>query len=197
MDAAVELAPPDEEGRRRLFRPYGSGCGVDQLRDEELAPACRSTEGRTATYVREVVRRAAMRAAFADASGPVQVTGDLLAEAADGLLADRAALTRSLLGGPVEPDAEPPLSGGPPRPFGWRGYAPRMQGEPPKPFGSGLEGVRHPDRRSWVARRGVRTPKGRCRRRLARTFCPAPPAGEGPCWSGRGAAQVLASAVRW
>lgn len=38
----------------------------------------------------------------------------MLAEAARELLEDRDALTRALLGGATEPDAEPPLGGPPP-----------------------------------------------------------------------------------
>jgi len=122
VDMAVEIGPPDEDGRRRLFRLYGAGVGADALSDGELAGACAATAGRTATYVREVVRRAALQAALRDGDGvgseekvPLRVSGDLLEQAAAELLADRSALTRSLLDGAQEPDAEPPIIGpGPP-----------------------------------------------------------------------------------
>lgn len=112
VDVAVEIAVPDADGRLRLFRLYGRELGVPELTDEELEPACQATGGRTATYIREVVRRAAMAAATAGGSSALRVTGPMLEQAANALLADRAALTRSLLGGPDEPDAEPPLQGG-------------------------------------------------------------------------------------
>lgn len=135
VDAAVEIAPPDLDGRRRLFRLYGKHLGVGDLSDEELEAPCRATEGRTATYVREVVRRSAMAAAFGDVAGQLRVNSQMLEQAATDLLADRSALTRSLLGGPIEPDAQPPLTDVPsPRIAGVRvGYGPkrRMQGPPP------------------------------------------------------------------
>ncbi len=112
VDAAVEIGPPDEEGRRRLFRLYGSGLGVSDLDDGSLDGAVAATEGRTATYLREVVRRAALISAEEHADGNLRVDGATLEEAARALLDDRAALTRSLLGEPLEPDAEPPFPQG-------------------------------------------------------------------------------------
>lgn len=112
VDAAVEIGPPDEEGRRRLFRLYGDLLGISQLEDHALRGAVATTEGRTATYLREVVRRAALISAEAQTQGQLRVDGDTLEEAAQALLDDRAALTRSLLGEPLEPDAEPPVAGG-------------------------------------------------------------------------------------
>jgi cell division protease FtsH len=142
VDAAVEIASPDAEGRARLFRLYGALLGIAALGDTELAAAVASTEGRTATYLREVVRRAALRAAETQPSGTLRVDGEMLSMAAAELLEDRATLTRSLLGGPDEPDSEPPLTspmGFPQmgmrmlRASGFRGR-PGMTG-PPIPFG--------------------------------------------------------------
>jgi cell division protease FtsH len=121
VDAAVEIAPPDAEGRVRLLQLYGAGLGVGDLGERDLVGAVEATEGRTATYLREVVRRAALRAAHAQPEGALRVDGEMLAAAAAELLDDRATLTRSLLGGPDEPDAEPPFSGAPgfmPSPMG-------------------------------------------------------------------------------
>ena len=113
VDAAVEIAPPDAEGRARLFRLYGTGLGLSELSDDHLEDAISATEGRTATYLREVVRRAALRSADEHPEGLLRVDGVTLAAAASDLLSDRAALTRSLLGGPDDPDAEPPITGPP------------------------------------------------------------------------------------
>lgn len=89
VDVAVGIGLPDEEGRRRLLRLYGTGVGIDVLSDQELAGVCATTAGRTATYVREVVRRAAMQAAFGAGDGTderekvsLRVDGDLLEQAA-------------------------------------------------------------------------------------------------------------------
>ena len=111
VDAAIEIASPDSEGRLRLFRLYGAGLGVDELDDEELQDAISATGGRTATYIREVVRRVALQAADYNPEGSLRVDGSMLAKAASDLLEDRAVLTRSLLGGPEDPDAEPPPEG--------------------------------------------------------------------------------------
>lgn len=144
VDVAVEISPPDDEGRRRLFRLYGAGVGIGTLSDDELAGACAATAGRTATYVREVVRRAAMQAAFTTGGAvdggedsPLRVTADLLEQAATELLADRSALTRSLLDGPRQPDAEPPMTGQGPAMMGLRGMGmgPGTRFRPPPPFG--------------------------------------------------------------
>jgi cell division protease FtsH len=137
VDVAVEIAVPDSDGRLRLFRLYGKHLGVAELSDDDLAPASRATEGRTATYIREVVRRAAMAAAFAEGTAALRVSGEMLERAASELLADRSALTRSLLGGPFEPDAEPPIQGG--AAFiarGWTDYGPMKGRQEPKPFGA-------------------------------------------------------------
>jgi SpoVK/Ycf46/Vps4 family AAA+-type ATPase len=109
VDAAVEIAPPDSDGRIRLLCLYGSRLGVGDLTDEDLQATLNATDGRTATYLREVVRRAALFAAQRNSSGELRVDGALLAEAAQALRGDRAALTRALLGGVEEPDAEPPF----------------------------------------------------------------------------------------
>lgn len=98
-----------------------------------------ATEGRTATYPREVTRRAALRVAETTAEGALRVDGELLAAAATDLLGDRAALTRALLGGPTGPDAEPPGSPevnlGAPRGI-WRSYGGIRRGGPVAPMDS-------------------------------------------------------------
>ena len=98
VDAAVEIEVPDPEGRARLFRLYGVGVGLADLPDEDLGAAVDATSGKTATYLREVVRRAALNAADLNPDAPIRVDGPLLAQAADSLLTDQATLTRSLLG---------------------------------------------------------------------------------------------------
>jgi hypothetical protein len=126
VDAAVEIAPPDPEGRIRLLRLYGAGLGVAELTDEDLAETVAATVGRTATYLREVVRRAALMVAERQAEGALRVDASTLTAAAAELLDDRAALTRALLGGAIEPDAEPPFSGG--GGLGYRGVPLNMGG---------------------------------------------------------------------
>lgn len=102
VDAAVEIAPPDTEGRARLLRLYGAEVGIAEMSDTDLAAVIDLTEGRTATYLREVVRRAALLAAAADRSGPLRVDETMLSQAAVTLGEDHVALTRSLFGEPDE-----------------------------------------------------------------------------------------------
>jgi hypothetical protein len=109
IDAAVEISPPDADGRTRLLRLYGAGLGIDAFTDQDLGPTITATEGKTATYLREVVRRAALTSAERQPDGALRVDATTLEEAATALLDDRAALTRALLGGAEQPDAEPPL----------------------------------------------------------------------------------------
>jgi ATP-dependent Zn protease len=96
VDEAVEIGPPDGPGRERLLRLYGADTGLERL---DLSAAVAGTAGVTATYLRELVRRAVIQAALArpDAS-PVTVGQPDLDAAAEQLRSSRAGLTRALLG---------------------------------------------------------------------------------------------------
>ncbi|HSS61316.1 MAG TPA: AAA family ATPase, partial [Candidatus Limnocylindrales bacterium] len=59
IDLVVELPLPDEAGRRRLIDLYARGL---ELRDVELTALVASTEGATPAYVKELLRKAALRA---------------------------------------------------------------------------------------------------------------------------------------
>ena len=56
------------------------------------------TEGVTASFLKELLRRAALLAARRSADGPLAVTADDLDAALDELLDTRNAMTRTLLG---------------------------------------------------------------------------------------------------
>jgi cell division protease FtsH len=137
VDAAVEIEAPDANGRARLFSLYGGGLGLSDLSEAELRGAVDATEGKTATYLREVVRRAALAAADMDPDSPLRVDGPLLAEAANSLLSDQAILTRSLLGDTESTglDDGTPGAMGIPRMMGWHAMGPMGRpGGPPRPF---------------------------------------------------------------
>jgi hypothetical protein len=121
VDEAVEVGPPDAAGRERLLRLYGADAGLAGL---DLREAVAATEGVTATYLRELVRRAVVQAALARPGEPrVVVRQEDLDEAAADLASSRGALTRALLG--VDPEPAEPLDLPPgPRPG-------RMPGPPP------------------------------------------------------------------
>ncbi len=139
VDEAVEVGPPDAAGRERLLRLYGADAGLAGL---DLGEAVAATEGVTATYLRELVRRAVVQAALAR-PGEAQVVvrqEDLDAAAAD-LASSRAALTRALLGVGREPsgprdlplDPEPALMPAPApgeSSSGWFAYSSTLRHHP-------------------------------------------------------------------
>jgi len=96
VDQAVPLELPDAEARGRLFRLYSGGLVVDESRlDTVLA----RTEGVTASFLKELLRRSALIAATESDSAALSVTADQLDAALDDLLDTRNAMTRVLLGG--------------------------------------------------------------------------------------------------
>lgn len=98
IDQAVELPLPDLAARRRLFELYRGRLVVDT---DGLDTILAATEGSTASLIKELLRRAAVRAAerTPDDRGPLRVSGADLRGALDELLASRNALTRVIVGG--------------------------------------------------------------------------------------------------
>ena len=98
VDQAVELPLPDAEGRRRLLALYRGNLDL-QLSDTE--PIVAQTEGMTASFFKELLRRAALvsaASAHEDGHGALTVTDTQLRAALDQLLAEQNQLTRILLG---------------------------------------------------------------------------------------------------
>jgi ATP-dependent 26S proteasome regulatory subunit len=95
VDQAVELTLPDVGARRALFELYRGSLTVDTSGlDDVLA----RTEGVTASFLKELIRRAALFAAERTADGALAVSAGDLTAALDELLATRNAMTRTLLG---------------------------------------------------------------------------------------------------
>ena len=92
VDLAVEIPLPDEADRVRLLQLYAP---ADTFSDAALAQVANQSEGATASFARELVRRAILASAEA---GEDPADAHLLAAAAD-LSGQREAMTRSLLGG--------------------------------------------------------------------------------------------------
>jgi ATP-dependent 26S proteasome regulatory subunit len=107
VDLAVELPLPDDGARRRLLALYARGLELE-LNDPDAVVS--RTAGVTASFIKELLRRAALGAAV---SGRSAVTDDDLRAVLDELLAETSALTRVLLGG------ERPSGGASPGPHGW------------------------------------------------------------------------------
>jgi hypothetical protein len=91
VDLAAEIPLPALEERSNLLKLYARGIPFSP---EAVQDAASRTEGTTASFAREVVRRAVVAAAVEGAS----VDDRHLGTAVDGLMADGEALTRSLLG---------------------------------------------------------------------------------------------------
>lgn len=112
VDQAVELNLPDLDARRRLFELYRGSLAIDAGRTE-LEDLLARTEGVTASFLKEWVRRAAVVAAertyALDSMSPpeprpagvLSVDGEDLRIALEDLLSTRNTMTRAVLGGPT------------------------------------------------------------------------------------------------
>jgi hypothetical protein len=97
VDLAVEIPKPDAEGRERLLRLYAEGADLD-LPDASGLVA--DTDGVTASFMRELVRRAVSEQLDRVAEdAKVRLTEPMLREALDELLDQRNKLTRVIIGG--------------------------------------------------------------------------------------------------
>lgn len=97
IDLAVGFTMPDDSARRRLLELYR---GNLDLRLTDVDTVVARTEGVTASFLKELLRRAAVFAAEDDSAGrgAILVTDDAMTASLDSLLGEQEALTRSLLG---------------------------------------------------------------------------------------------------
>ena len=96
VDQAVALELPDAAARRALFELYRGGLDVDTSR---MVDVIARTEGVTASFLKELLRRAALVAATRTPDADdIAVTADDLDAALTELLDTRNAMTRTLLG---------------------------------------------------------------------------------------------------
>ena len=93
IDQAIEVPLPDDSCRRRLFELYGRGLKLRLARPEDFIAR---TQGASAAFIKELLRKAALFAA--DESPQAIVTDVHLAEALHELVVDGGELTKSLLG---------------------------------------------------------------------------------------------------
>ncbi|WP_033292860.1 AAA family ATPase [Amycolatopsis jejuensis] len=95
VDLAVEIPLPDAEGREALLRLYSRGLDVTA----DLAPVVEATDGVTASFMKELLRRSALRAlAVRPDDSRVRIDDADLAAALAEMNDARSGLTRSLLG---------------------------------------------------------------------------------------------------
>jgi hypothetical protein len=96
VDEAIEIAAPDAAGRDRLLRLYGAESGLAAL---DLTTTIEQTDGFTATFIRELTRRAMIAAALErPQETPIRLQQSDLDAAVAQLQTSRARLTRALLG---------------------------------------------------------------------------------------------------
>ena len=122
VDVAVEIELPDAAARERLLTLYGRGVPL-ALTPEDIATAVERTDGTTASFLKELIRRSVLEslhdpqgpgggtagdgtAQTTDHGGPT-VTGAHLAGALDDLLDSAQGVTRTLLGVGVDPATLP------------------------------------------------------------------------------------------
>jgi len=109
VDQAVELDLPDAAARRALLELYRGRLELDGVQLDEIAQA---TDGVTASFLKELLRRAAVLSAEGDgapsgAAAPLTVSGDHLRAALGELQETRNAMTRLVLGGTPGRSDEP------------------------------------------------------------------------------------------
>jgi hypothetical protein len=97
IDQAIEFPLPDEAGRRRLVTLYARGL---QLSEEIAQTIVSKTEGASAAFIKELMRRAAQYHLEVDGDGPVTV--DNLEAALDEMLFAGGSLNLKLLGGAAQ-----------------------------------------------------------------------------------------------
>ncbi|GII96463.1 AAA family ATPase [Sinosporangium siamense] len=94
VDFAVEVPKPDADGRLALLKLYAGELTVPDDLDGLVA----DTEGMTASFFKELLRRAVL-AALREREWVSELDGELLKTVLDEMLDERQALTRTLLGG--------------------------------------------------------------------------------------------------
>jgi cell division protease FtsH len=102
VDQAIEFPLPNDEGRTKLMRLYARGMEVPE---EVLRATVQRTEGVSASFIKELMRRSAQFHLERDGEEPLAL-GDVEA-ALDELLFRGGSLNRKLLGGRVEENGVP------------------------------------------------------------------------------------------
>jgi hypothetical protein len=138
VDVAIEIDLPDAEARKRLLALYGRSVPL-RLSEADTLEIIERTDGVTASFIKELLRRAMLESLHDDGSPPA-VTGAHTRRALDDLLDSGQRLTRSLLGVGNDPESLP-AGGGlgslpPQRARAWMGQPPvgarRIGRQPPR-----------------------------------------------------------------
>ena len=117
VDLAIEIPRPDASCRQRLLQVYARDLAVDA----DLDAVVTGTEGVTASFIKELIRRTVLVSLRAGERPPV-LRGTHFREVLVEMNSEHHALTRALLGAPGDATGEPP-DRGPFRPL--PGHRPR------------------------------------------------------------------------
>jgi hypothetical protein len=130
VDVAVEIDLPDADARRQLFGLYGKGLTME-LSGDEIADVVRRCEGVTASFLKELLRRAVLEALM-EHSPLRALSYQHVSRSLDDLLDSTQQVTRNLLG--VGNTAEEPAGAvpglAPPAGAGWVAYTPLSRARP-------------------------------------------------------------------
>lgn len=96
VDLAVEIPPPDRAARRQLLELYRGDIGFSS---EALDEVARRSDARTASFFKELIRRAVLYAA----EDGVEPADAHLLTALDTLFSDQETLSRNLVSGFLDP----------------------------------------------------------------------------------------------
>lgn len=107
IDQAIEIPLPDAECRGRLLDLYAKG--LDAQWSDRTKWVDR-TEGASAAFIRELLRKAAVFATEADEQGD-KIKDEHLEDALAELIIAGGTLTQSLLGARISPDGKESTSG--------------------------------------------------------------------------------------
>lgn len=99
MDQAIEFPLPDDAGREKPVRLYAKSLKVP---DDVLKATVQRTEGVSASFIKELMRRSAQFHLERDADGSGCLAGEDVVAALDELLFSGGRLNRALLGGQAE-----------------------------------------------------------------------------------------------
>lgn len=106
VDVAVEIGLPDADARRALLEVYTRGVPM-KVGPAAVDDAVARTEGVTASFIKELVRRAVLEALTESGEPLERVTEAQLDRALDDLLDSTQSVTRALLGVPADQQGEP------------------------------------------------------------------------------------------
>jgi hypothetical protein len=136
VDVAIEIDLPDPDARKRLLALYGRSIPL-QLSDADTREIVERTDGVTASFIKELLRRSMLESLHDDPPAPV-VTAEHTSRALDDLLDSGQRLTRSLLGVGNDPESLPAGGG--------LGSLPPQRGPGRMSYGQARASVRRIDR---------------------------------------------------